>query len=206
MIVTDLIPISKGRYKVYIDQEFAFVLYKGELHVYELEVGAEVDDTCYKEIVSTVLPKRAKLRAMNLLQKRTYTTKQLRDKLKEGFYPEEIIEEAIAYVSSYHYLDDHRYALDYITYHAEMKSEKKLQYDLLNKGVPADIIAAAFDEWREQGGDQNEIEMIRKQLEKKKYSPDCDIKEKQKVYSYLLRKGFSLENVNKVLGRMDSFA
>ena len=206
MIVTELIPISKGRYKVYIDQEFAFVLYKGELHVYELEVGAEVDGTCYEEIVSTVLPKRAKLRAMNLLQKRTYTTKQLRDKLKEGFYPEEIIEEAIAYVSSYHYLDDHRYALDYITYHAEMKSEKKLQYDLLNKGVPADIIAAAFDEWRELGGDQNEIEMIRKQLEKKKYSPDCDIKEKQKVYSYLLRKGFSLENVNKVLGRMDSFA
>ena len=206
MIVTDLIPISKGRYKVYIDQEFAFVLYKGELHLYGVEAGAKVDDAYYEEIIGAVLPKRAKLRAMNLLQKRAYTTKQLRDKLKEGFYPEEIIEEAIAYVSSYHYLDDHRYALDYITYHAEVKSEKKLQYDLLNKGISAETIAAAFDEWHELGGDQNEIEMIRKQLEKKKYSSDSDIKEKQKMYSYLLRKGFSQENVNKVLGRMDSFA
>ena len=206
MIVTDLIPLSKGRYKVYIDQEFAFVLYKGELHVYELEIGAEVDDACYEEIVGKVLPKRAKLRAMNLLQKRTYTTKQLRDKLKEGFYPEEIIEEAIAYVSSYHYLDDHRYALDYITYYAESKSEKKLQYDLINKGISSDIIAAAYYEWQEQGGAQNEIEMICKALEKKKYNPDSDVKERQKAYSYLLRKGFSLENVNKVLGRMDSFA
>ena len=206
MIITDLIPVSKGRYKVYIDQEFAFVLYKGELHLYEMEIGAEVDAQNYEEIIDTVLPKRAKLRAMNLLQKRTYTTKQLRDKLKEGYYPEEIIDEAITYVSSYHYLDDHRYALDYITYHADLKSEKKLQYDLLNKGISADIISAAFVEWQEQGGTQNELEMILKQLEKKKYSLDCDIKEKQKMYTYLLRKGFSMENVNKVLGRMDSFA
>lgn len=205
MTVTELVPVSKGQYKVYIDQEFAFVLYKGELHLYKLEAGRKVDASNYQEILHKVLPKRAKLRAMNLLQKRTYTTKQLRDKLKEGYYPQEVIEEAISYVSSYHYLDDFQYALDYITYHAENRSEKKMMYDLLNKGIQADIINRALDDWRAQGGMQNEEAMIRQILEKKKYHSDCELKEKYKIYTYLLRKGFSMDNVNKVLGRMDSF-
>ena len=205
MTVTELVPVSKGRYKVYIDQKFAFVLYKGELQLYKLEAGREVDIDCYQEILHKILPKRAKLRAMNLLQKRTYTAKQLRDKLKEGFYSQQVIEETIEYVSSYHYLDDFQYALDYITYHAEERSEKKMIYDLLNKGIPADIIDRALEEWRAQGGMQDEEAMIRQILEKKKYYSDCKLKEKYKIYTYLLRKGFSMDNVNKVLGRMDSF-
>ena len=76
---------------------------------------------------------------------------------------------------------------------------------LLNKGIQVDTIDKAMDEWRAQGGMQNEEAMIRQILEKKKYHSDCELKEKYKIYTYLLRKGFSLENVNKVLGRMDSF-
>ena len=123
MIVTELVELSKGRYKVFIDQEFAFVLYKGELRLYNLSVGQEISEKSYEEIVHKVLPQRARLRAMNLLQKRQYTQKQLTDKLKEGFYPTEIIEDAIIYVKSFRYLDDFQFAVDYITYHEASKSE-----------------------------------------------------------------------------------
>ena len=102
MIVTDMIPLTKNRYKVYIDNEFAFVLYKGELHIYHIEMGETLQEADYAEIMQVLLPKRAKLRAMNLLQKRNYTQKQLEDKLREGFYPETLIQDAIVYVKSYH--------------------------------------------------------------------------------------------------------
>ena len=206
MIVTELTAVSKGRYKVYIDHELAFVLYIGELRLYKLSTGQEISEADYKEIMCTVLPKRAKLRAMNLLQKRQYTEKQLTDKLKEGFYPDKIIEEAITYVKSFRYLDDFQYALDYITYHETSKSKKKITYDLLQKGISGDMINQAFDEWRAMGGRQDETEMIRDLLEKKHYRYDCEPKEKHRIYAFLLRKGFSMENVNKVLGRLDSFA
>ena len=116
MIVTEMIPLTKNRYKIYIDNEFAFVLYKGELHIYQIDVGNEVSIENFEEIVTKLLPKRAKMRAMNLLQKRTYTEKQLTDKLRDGFYPEDVIEDAINYVKSFRYIDDLRYAVDYITY------------------------------------------------------------------------------------------
>ncbi|MCP6059851.1 hypothetical protein NL388_31820, partial [Klebsiella pneumoniae] len=62
-----------------------------------------------------ILPKRAKIRAMHLLQKREYTVAQLKEKLEKGCYPERIIEDALDYVASFHYTDDLRFALQYIT-------------------------------------------------------------------------------------------
>ena len=96
MLVTQVTELSKSRSKVYIDQEFAFVLYKGELRLYHIKEGQQLSEEDHRTIMQEVLPKRAKLRAMNLLQGREYTTAQLRTKLQQGFYPAEIIEQAIA--------------------------------------------------------------------------------------------------------------
>lgn len=199
MIVTGLAESSANRYKVFIDQEFAFVLYKGELRRYKLSEGQEVREEDYREILEIVLPKRAKLRAMNLLQKKRYTQKQLKDKLQEGFYPEEIIEETIAYVKYFHYLDDLQLAIDYITYHEAHKTRRKLISDLIQKGISEDVIKRAFEEWEASGGSQNEQDMIYKLLEKKRYTPECGEKEKRRIYAFLLRKGFSVDNVNRAL-------
>lgn len=199
MIVTQITDISKNRSKVYIDQEFAFVLYKGELRLYHLSEGAEIKDEDYAEIIQTVLPKRAKLRAMNLLQKRTYTEKQLRDKLKEGFYPEEILEEAISYVKSFHYVDDEQYALDYLTYNEGRKSLRQIEQDLYQKGISKELWSKTMDLWEDNGGKQDETEMISSLLEKKHYHADCDLKTKQKIYSFLLRKGFSSDAIRRTM-------
>lgn len=199
MIVTQITEISKNRSKVYIDQEFAFVLYKGELRLYNITVEHEVKDEDYAEIMNTVLPKRAKLRAMNLLQKRTYTEKQLRDKLKEGFYSEEIIEDTISYVKSFHYVDDEQYALDYLTYHEGSKSMRQMEMDLYKKGISKETYRQALVLWEENGGKQDEQEMIRSLLEKKHYSADWDLKNKQKLYGFLLRKGYSPDAITRAM-------
>ena len=199
MIVTDIVPLTKNRNKVYIDNEFAFVLYKGELHVYHVTVGKELPEADYNEIMQVLLPKRAKLRAMNLLQKKTYCEKQLETKLKEGFYSEEIVEEAIAYVKSFHYVDDLQYAIDYITYHESGKPLAKLREDLLRKGISKDTFDAAVEAWQELGGNCDESAMIYHYLEKKGYSEDMDLKEKQRIFAYLLRKGFAMETISKAM-------
>lgn len=133
-----------------------------------------------------VLPKRAKLRAMNLLQGREYTTAQLRTKLQQGFYPAEIIEQAIVYVAGFHYIDDLRYAVDYITYHEDSRSRRRIEQDLQGKGIPAATMEEAWQVWRENGGEQDEQRMIREQLHKKHYDPEAetDWKERQKIYAF----------------------
>ena len=202
MRVTAIEELSKSRYRIYIDEEFAFVLYKGELRLYKIAVDEELGEADYREIMKVLLPKRAKLRAMNLLTAKEYTVKQLRDKLKEGGYPEPIIEEALDYVASYHYTDDLRYAVGYITDHESTRSRRRIEQDLIGKGIDSATLERAWLQWEEQGGEQDEAAMIQVLLEKKHFDPDtADDKEKQRMYGFLMRKGFSGEAVRRaVLG------
>ena len=200
MVVTEIQELSKSRSKIVLDQEFAFVLYKGELRQYGIKIGQELSEEHYREIMTEVLPKRAKLRAMNLLKSRSYTTAQLRLKLQQGGYPEEVIKEALEYVASFHYTDDLRYAVDFITDNDQRKSRFRMEQDLRTKGIPTEIIELAWQEWQENGGSQDESAMIEALLKKKNYNPGkADIKEQQKVYAFLMRKGFSGENITKAL-------
>lgn len=57
MTVTELAEVSASKVKVYIDEQFAFVLYKGELRKYGLKEGRDIEPDVYKELLSEVLPK-----------------------------------------------------------------------------------------------------------------------------------------------------
>ena len=162
MTVTKITEISKSKLKITIDEEFAFVLYKGELHHYRLQEGEEISDEVYSEIMEEILPKRAKLRAMNLLKARAYTEKQLTDKLREGGYPESIIEDAISYVISYGYLNDRFYAADYIEYNKETRSRTQIFNSLIQKGIPKEIVEEVWEENVQEEGKDLEQKHMRK--------------------------------------------
>lgn len=200
MLVTQIAGISKARYRIYLDGQFAFVLYKGELRQFQIKENKELTKEAYQCIMTQILPRRAKLRSMNLLQSKDYTRRQLEDKLKQGEYPPACIEEALAYVESYGYLDDSRYAKDFIEYHLQTKSRKRIEADLMKKGIAKEIIGRAFDELEDSGVEQNEVTMIRELLRKKKYFAEAATRqEQQKMYGFLYRKGFQSDAIGKVL-------
>lgn len=204
MTVTAIEELSKSRSKVYIDEEFAFVLYKGELRTYHVRVGEGIEQKDYDRIRNEVLPRRAKLRAMKLLTRREYTERQLADKLKEGYYPQEIIDEALAYVAEYRYTDDLRYACDYIAGHEDTRSRRRIEQDLLGKGIDRETLEAAWAGWEAQGGSQDEEKMIRELLEKRGYDTEgADMGERRRTYAFLMRKGFSGDAVRRALKAED---
>jgi regulatory protein len=202
--ITDIVEFDKKRCKVFIDGEFSFLLYKGELRDFGIKTEANISDATYKEIMEGVLYKRCKLRAMNLLQKKDYTENQLRNKLAEGLYPCELIDDSISYVKMYKYLDDERYARDYITYHMTTRSKNRIMQDLIKKGISKEKILPILDEiYSEDFGDV-ELEQVRALLEKKHYDPDiADFKEKQKIMAFLLRRGFQMSTIKKAMNYFD---
>lgn len=200
MIVTQISLISKSRYRVYLDGQFAFVLYKGELRQFQIKENQELSEDVYRHIMTQILPKRAKLRSMNLLQSKDYTRKQLEDKLEQGEYPAECIKEAIDYVESYGYIDDGRYARDFIEYNLQNKSQKRIETDLMRRGIAKDMIRKAFDELEDLGVEQDELTMICELLNKKKYCANTATRqEQQKMYGFLYRKGFHSDAISKAL-------
>ena len=200
MLVTQISEVSKSRCRVYLDGQFAFVLYKGELRQFQIKENQELSDESYRQIVTQILPKRAKMRSMNLLKSRDYTKKQLEDKLRQGEYPKECIEEAIAYVESYGYIDDRRYAREFIEYHLQAKSRARIEMDLQRRGIAKNVIQRVFEELGTMGVEQDESAMIRSLMQKKKYCMDtASRQEQQKMYGFLYRKGFSPEAIMRAL-------
>ena len=206
-IITRIEELDQKRCKVYIDQEFAFVLYKGEIAQYKLKPDMLIEDSTYHIIWKEILPKRAKKRSLNLLQKRDYTESKLREKLKQGHYPTEIIEEAIAYVKSFHYIDDYDYACQYIFYHKELESRKKMEEKLTIQGIDRDTLEQAFrDSYDDEEQAEMEVWQAKKLLAKKKYDADtADWKEKKKIYAFLVRKGISNSVIRKVMYLQEEF-
>lgn len=200
MIVTGIEELSRSRSRICLDESFAFVLYKGELRLYGIAEGEELSEEAYRQIMDEVLPKRAALRCMNLLKNRPYTESQLREKLAQGMYPQECADIALEYVKSYHYVDDRRFAEDYIAGQQEKKSRRVIEQDLMRKGISREMIEEAFLAQEELGNGPDEEALARHWLSKKHFSPEeADFKETQKMAAFLYRKGIGGETIRKVL-------
>ena len=208
MIVTRIEELSRSRSRIYVDDSFAFVLYKGELHLYGIREGEELNREAFRKITEEVLGQRATRRCMELLKSRPYTEKQLRDKLIQGEYPASCIEKAVAYVKSYGYVDDARYVQAYIISAQEKKSRRAMEADLLRRGVDAELIREAFLRQEEQDEHpidyeaelEDEEELARRWLKKRRFDvQNADRATIQKTAAFLYRKGIGAETIRKVL-------
>ena len=90
--------------------------------------------------------KRAKRRAMRLLEQMDRTEQNLRQKLSQGGYPPDVVDEAIGYVKSYGYVDDQRYARNYLAYRLQTKSRQKLFQELYQRGISSQTAREAWEE------------------------------------------------------------
>lgn len=196
MYITQVQALTKQKYRIFLDGEAAFAVYKSELSRYHLEEGAKLPPEVYEELVDKVLTKRATLRAMHLLERADKTETQLRKKLEESEYPKKAMESAIAYVESYGYLDDRRYAEHYVEWKKSGKGKARLKMELAQKGISRDII----DEVLENADFGETKETIRQLIRKKRKSVGTmDEKEKQRIYGFLMRKGFSSADILSVM-------
>ena len=135
MIVTEIEPYTKTKFKVYLDGKFAFVLYKGELSRYGIRRDEVITDGTVEKIETEVILKRAKLRAMHLLEDMDRTEAALREKLRQGCYTQEMIDRAVDYVKSFGYLDDARYAENFVRSRQGAKSRKEIRAALMQKAA-----------------------------------------------------------------------
>lgn len=195
MYVTDIVRLDKKKSKIVCD-EAVFALYLGEIRRLGIEVGTCISEELYSEIFDEILYKRARERALHLIEVMDRTEYQIRQKLSEGYYPADIIERVIAFLFKYGYIDDIQYAKKYMEYSINSKSKRRISDDLLRKGIKREIINTVL-----VSNESYEKEQIIKILEKKKYNEvSNNFKEKNRVIAYLLRHGYEydliLESIN----------
>ena len=130
-------------------------------------------------------------KALSLLKYRDRTEWELVTRLEDQEFTEEEIEDAVAYVRSFHYIDDLRYAKRFAEMHSESRSVKRIRQDLQKKHISAEYIELALEEIA-----FDDSAALRKELKKRmKGRQELADEEKQKIAAGLYRKGFRTSDI-----------
>ena len=114
MVVTGIEKVGKYKYKVFIDMEYAFFMSWKELYHWNIKENEMLNEVQYQNIMKEVILKKCKRKALTLLKDKSRTEYELRQKLYTNLYTQEIINQTVDYIHSFHYLDDERYVENFI--------------------------------------------------------------------------------------------
>ncbi len=187
---------------MFIDDSFAFGMSDFDVLRLHLKVGKTLTETDVASIRQDILLADSRQYALHLLDRHSYTEAAMCRKLRERGTDEETILNVISFLKGYHYIDDEDYARRYIkaALHAGKSGLKKIQYDLVGKGIDKNIVESVIAELSEEDFDENEAIMP---ILQKKLKGDFSFQNKMKAKRYLLSRGFSVESIDRALRKTE---
>lgn len=144
---------------------------------------------------------KARRQAFRLLSLRARSEKELRDRLSEN-HGRNATDDVIEQLREAGYLHDGNFARERARQLAvgQLKGNRAIEADLLQKGVDRTVIAEAIQAVREE---LSEPDAVRKLLEKKRsgLSSPPDLPWREKMRRYLLSKGFPAGLIFEILNK-----
>jgi regulatory protein len=190
------------RRSVFIDGEFAFGLDEEVLCKFGLKKGESLTGQQVEKITEEERKKEAKDVALRFLSFRRRTEKQVREKLKKKEFDERTIISTIDKLKEFDLINDFEFATSWVRDRLAFKPRGKrlLKQELWKKGIRKDIIDQVTEELC-QDEDKSALELLKKiQKRYKNLEPRVA---RRRMYSLLLRRGFSYETTQKALSQMN---
>lgn len=154
---------------------------------------AETDNTLY----------RAKQAVFRMLKIRPRSEFEVKSKLKQKRLDDEVIVKCLAYFKELGLINDADFAKKWISYRLlKPFGPARIQNELLEKGVRKDIIAKALKEAFSDFDEEKKLyDLVHRRA--RSYKGVDTQKVKQRLYAYLLRRGFNPQLVYKVINTYD---
>lgn len=203
--ITDL-QIQKNhpsRLSIYLDGKYYCGVSEEIAIKHHLKKGMEIEENELKEMLYDEELQKAKKYVYNLISRRMYSSKEVRNKLAEQGYTEEIIENTIDAIKGFGYIDDKVFAEEWVSsrIHNKPKGKIVLKRELSGKGIDEDVIEEVLND---AISDTNQMDSALEIAEKKarSYKNDDKISAKRKLQSFLIRRGFDFDTVREVVDKV----
>lgn len=189
---------DKNRVNIFIDGQYAFPLSVETTMKYSLKKGMEIDEGKQKELILESDCRVALDKAVSYLSKSLKTKKQIIDYVKNYGYNDIIIEYVVEKLEEYGYINDISYTQRYISTYLGQIGKKKIEYELLKRGIEKEVVQKALTEIETP---QEEVEKV---LRKKLGDRELTSKDKEKVMRYMIGKGFSYEEIKRAIQKVQN--
>lgn len=201
MKITNIVQQKReGRYNIYLDNEFAFGVFKETVYKFGLRINDVVDQKRIDEILEFDEYLKAKRAVYKLLSYRSYTTSEIVQRLRKKKIKPSIIDQIIATIIEQGLIDDVEYTKSYIELKKLNKpmGRKLLKLKLKDKGINSETINTQIERLYsvevEKAAAKKVLDRYISTLREKDTK-----KKKEKCFRHLLSKGFDYDLIIDVL-------
>ena len=195
MKITSLEKYKGKTYQVDFDNNDTYFWHFDIICEYHLKEGMEIPQSAVEDIVFSNEFRKAKERALYLLDYRDYSYTELFEKLEKN-YSEDVCYKVMERMVELGTIDDRRYAERLARHYSDVKKfgYYRASAEMRNKGIPKEIIEETLSEYEDKV-----YERLFELINKKYYRYLDDEKGVKKVKNALVRYGYSYDDINAVL-------
>ena len=189
------------RVSVFIDDAFAFGLALDLAVEAGLRKGKRLTVAEQETLLEKEGVHRARVAALDYLTYGAKTIFEVRRKLREKGFADPAIDDAIAHLEDYGYVDDEAYARAFARgrFTGRGYGPQRLRADLLKRGVAKETIEAALDDLVESVDmDASALRLARPKWASLAREPDLR-KRQKKTMDFLLRRGYGFDTVRETV-------
>ncbi len=206
MIVTDVSPFKGSMMCVELSggglaQEMKIYIHSEIIRKYKVAKGMELSEEEADRLIYENDLRRARERALYLMESRDHSYRELFDKLEKN-YSEDICFEVCNRLAEIGVINDRRYAEKLCRQLFEVKKlgRYRVRQEMRLKGLGSEIIEEAMENFSEE---DEPFERLEKLVEQKYERYLTDRKGVEKVKNALARKGYSFGEIKEVLDLYD---
>ena len=201
MTVTEISPYKGSTLCVVFDDGRRMYIHSKIVPEYHLKEGANVPESAIEDMAEANDCRRARERALYLLDVRDYSFMEMYEKLIKN-YSEEISLQVCKDLAGSRLIDDRRYAGARARELFEVKRVGvwKARQELKRRGIPDSIIEEVIEDYADE---EDSLARLEELVEKKYERYLTDDKGVKKVKNALLRQGYSYSEINAVLDLYD---
>ena len=206
MIVTDVSPFKGSMMCVQLSggglaQEMKIYIHSEIIRKYNVAKGMELSEEEADRLIYENDLRRARERALYLMESRDHSYRELFDKLEKN-YSEDICFEVCNRLAEIGVINDRRYAEKLCRQLFEVKKlgRYRVKQEMRLKGLGSEIIEEAMENFSEE---DEPFERLEKLVEQKYERYLTDRKGVEKVKNALARKGYSFGEIKEVLDLYD---
>lgn len=196
MIITAVEPRRKNMTALYIDGEYALSVDTMSFMDSGKKIGSEITDEELYELTENSNINRAKEKALNLIEYRARTHKEIEDRLTPLF-GQKAARLAVERLEQLGLINDKALAYEYAETLIEKKhfSRSRAAFEMAKKGIDKDTADEILDEM-----DPDPVEHIKILLDTKFSRYPNDEKNRTKIINSLKTMGYSWYDINEAMG------